>query len=174
MEQWSKRLLWGAIAGALATVPHSLVMAAGRRARLLYNPPPKHIIERATEKTRTRHNLPPPVFQAGWVAAHVGYGAVAGGLYALLGPLLPGRIAERGLLFGILVWAVSYFGLLPSLGLYPSPRDDSKSQQIVLILAHAAYGVATAEIASRFGARVQSADAGHIPHSERAQESALR
>jgi hypothetical protein len=146
-----ERLAEGALAGAVATIPMSLVMAAGRGAGLLRQPPPRQIMKRAERKTGTRHDLDHPAFQTSWVAAHVGYGAGAGAIYALLNRLLPIGTIPRGLIFGGLVWAVSYLGLMPSLGLYPWPHEDRKSRVAVMILAHAIYGLATAETAGFLG-----------------------
>lgn len=151
-----ERLVRGALAGALATAPMSVIIAAGREARLLSNPPPKEIVERTEEKTGTRDDLAQPLFHASWIAAHLGYGAGTGAVYALLDPFLPVGTTGRGLAFGAAVWAVSYLGVMPGLGLYPWPRDDSQSRMAVMILAHAVYGLAIAETVRRLDARGRS------------------
>lgn len=144
-----ERLIGGAVAGILATVPMSVVMAAGRAAGLLYRAPPEQIVDTLEETTGTRDDLPGPLVPASWIAAHLGYGAGAGAIYALLAPFLPVGTTGRGLAFGAAVWAVSYLGVMPGLGLYPWPRDDSKRRMAVMILAHAVYGLATAKAARR-------------------------
>jgi uncharacterized membrane protein YagU involved in acid resistance len=45
-----------------------------------------------------------------------------------------------GISFGLLVWAISYLGLLPALGLYPSPRKDTGRRTAIMVLAHIVWG----------------------------------
>ena len=42
---------------------------------------------------------------------------------------------------------LSYVGLLPRLGLYPWPKNDSASRIITMMVAHAIYGTTTAACA---------------------------
>jgi hypothetical protein len=60
--------------------------------------------------------------------------------------VLPRSDLVAGLLFGGVVWGVSYIGLMPSLNLYPSAEDDSNQRQGVMIAAHAVFGTALANI----------------------------
>ena len=66
--------------------------------------------------------------------------------------MLPRSNLAAGLLFGAAVWGVSYFGLLPSLNLYPSAEDDSNQRQAVMIAAHAVFGTALATVEHRLRA----------------------
>jgi len=50
------------------------------------------------------------------------------------------------LLYGALLWSVSYLGLMPALGLYPWPDEDAKPRLGVMIAAHGVYGLALATI----------------------------
>jgi hypothetical protein len=38
------------------------------------------------------------------------------------------------------VWFQAYVGVLPELGLYPSPTEDNTSRQVVMAAAHVVYG----------------------------------
>ncbi len=137
-------LFFGATAGVMGTVAMSALLVAGRMAGLLGPPPPRRITERIAEHTGADRALSRPAFEASWMAAHVGYGAVCGALYAVVRRALPASPLAAGLLFGGLVWGGSYLGLLPALGIYRGPAEESGSTTGVMIAAHAVYGTATA------------------------------
>lgn len=147
------RIINGGLAGIIATVTMSLVIVAGRRLGLLYTPPPKHITQRVADRLHLSRDLPRPVFQTSWILAHFGYGAVSGVLHALIRDRIPGPRLLGGLLFGGLLWAVSYFGLMPGLRLYPSPEHDSPTRMGTMIAAHAVYGVTLAWAERLLGGR---------------------
>jgi uncharacterized membrane protein YagU involved in acid resistance len=134
----------GALAGLAATVPMTVVIGAGRAAGLMGTPPPVEITENAAEQAGEDPDRQSPEFQAAWLAAHAGYGAVCGVLFAAIRPVLSRSDLAAGLLFGAAVWGVSYFSLMPSLNLYPSAEDDSNQRQAVMIAAHAVFGTALA------------------------------
>jgi Protein of unknown function (DUF1440)/Family of unknown function (DUF6789) len=139
------RLIVGAFAGLIATLPMSLVIAFGRWMRLLWTPPPKQITDSAAKRAGVNPDPSPEAFTVSWIAAHFGYGAACGAAYVLAKPILPSSRPIAGLLFGAAVWSVSYLGIMPALGLYPWPKDDSKSRIAVMIAAHAVFGVVTAK-----------------------------
>lgn len=148
-----RRVIGGTLAGLLATGPMTAVIYAGRRAGLLWNPPPRQITGRALRRLRGQGRMAGPAFQASWLAAHFGYGSAAGVVYSLVRRLLPGRPALAGLTFGEGVWAASYLGLMPEMRLYPRPQQDTGSRTAVMIAAHAVYGVALAELFTRLTGR---------------------
>ena len=141
-------LVRAGLAGLAATVPMTVVIAAGRAAGLLWTPPPVAITENVAERAGENPDRDSPTFQAAWIAAHVGYGAACGALYALMRPLLPRSDMAAGLLFGGAVWGFSYMGVMPALNLYPSAKEDSEPRQAVMIAAHAVFGTALASIDS--------------------------
>ena len=147
----------GALAGLTGTGMMTLAIAAARAAGLLRTPPPAEITARAQEKAADTMGARPraagPPFEAGWLAAHFAYGAACGVGYALIRPLVPAPPVGIGLAYGGAVWGLSYLGLMPALGLYPWPDDDSRSRMAATIAAHAVFGVATAEAERRLAAR---------------------
>jgi hypothetical protein len=131
----------------VATAAMSVVIAAGKAAGLLETPPPKQITARAAHELGIPiHAIPQPAFTASWVLAHAGYGAATGVLYALSRPLLPKSRPLSGLLYGGAVWGISYLGVMPKLGLYPTPDDDRTSRSAVMIAAHAVYGTSLSSL----------------------------
>lgn len=139
-------VLRGSMAGAAATVPMTLVIEAGRAAGWVRTPPPEQITANVAKRAGEEPSRQNPAFQAAWLAAHLGYGAACGALYALIRPLLPRSDVATGLLFGGAVWTVSYLGVLPALELFPPAQDDSPRRQAVMIAAHAVYGISLASI----------------------------
>jgi uncharacterized membrane protein YagU involved in acid resistance len=122
-------------------------MWAAEQMGLMRTPPPKQITASAEAKGDTQPQSR-STFTASWVAAHLGFGMGCGAVFALIRRFLPGNAVLAGLLYGGAVWGVNYAGLLPALGLYPAPDDDSSTRTATMIAAHAVYGVSLAELAS--------------------------
>lgn len=130
----------GAAAGIFGTITMSALMALAKKSGALGEPPPRKLVR------RTLNRLLPLNFDrrktqvdvASW-AAHLGFGAAMGGLFALLArgrrPSLP-----AGVLFGLGVWTVSYVGVIPKLGLMAPPKDDRPGRPTAMVLAHVVYG----------------------------------
>jgi hypothetical protein len=139
----------GAVAGGLATGAMTGVMLAAQRAGLVGELPPRKVTRRALRRLR----FDARVRRARVTAAlsHLGFGMVAGALYGVLA----GRTGDRrpslagGLGYGTLVWAASYAGWLPSLGLMPPPHRDRPGRQPALVLAHMVYGAVLAVLSHR-------------------------
>lgn len=127
-------------AGAVATVGMSALMFAGRRTGLLGRMPPEKITSRAlnalgVERSRREQDAAAAVL-------HVGFGAMAGALFApaLRALRLPLSPMLQGAAFGTLVWAVSYAGWIPALGIMPPPSRDRPRRPEVMLAAHWVYG----------------------------------
>lgn len=154
----------GLLAGALATVPMSGVIALGWVTGLLQSPPPATVAANALGAASDILEVPefavhsavdaPAAFQVGWTTAHLVYGALCGLLF--VGLRAGASAAPRrplGVLFGLLVWLGSYLGLLPALKLYPRPEADSPGRVVVMIVAHIVFGLSLAEIEQRLERR---------------------
>lgn len=134
----------GAIAGTVATLAHTAVMAFAARRGTLGEPPPKKITRgalRAVAPEAARHE---PALNGATVLMHVGFGAAMGALYASLAPRRAQGSVPLGLAFGTAVWAVSYMGWVPALGLMPTPQHDRRGRPTAMIGAHLAFGAALA------------------------------
>lgn len=135
----------GALAGLAGTAAHSVVMAGGKSLGFMPVPAPVEVTENVMRKTGVDETPEGADFTAAWVSSHVAYGMGSGVLFGMIRPMLPSSPVAAGLLFGGAVWAVSYFGIMPKLGLYPSPDEDYEGRAVVMALAHAAFGIAAAE-----------------------------
>jgi uncharacterized membrane protein YagU involved in acid resistance len=139
----------GAIAGLIATGLMTAVIAGGRALRLLNTPPPAQITANLAERAGVDPEEDHLAFRLVWLAAHGGYGVACGAGYVAARPILPRSTALAGLVYGSVIWGASYFGLMPALGLYPWPEDDTKSRLGVMMLAHVVFGVSLAEVERR-------------------------
>jgi uncharacterized membrane protein YagU involved in acid resistance len=152
----------GGVAGLFATAPMTLVLEL-LRDRLPWHQqtlPPHRITMRVLGRIGQRHRLPRREQRLGATfAAHFGYGAAMGSLYAPLQAKLPGPGLVTGLGFGLVVWLVSYLGVLPALSLFPPPQRDAPRRTALMIAGHvvwgATLGLLTPVLAERFRQQTQ-------------------
>ena len=139
-------LIAGALAGGLATVAMSAVMLGAKRAGITGELPPEKIGRRAIEaigdEPPSDHEM-----QAAAAVAHVGFGAAAGALFALLtwNPTAPRSAAisaSAGTLYATGIWLVSYQGWVPALGIMPAASRDRRGRVATMLVAHWVYGAA--------------------------------
>ncbi len=137
------RLILGVICGIAATGPMSVVMVLLHRRlppRERYPLPPREIATKAVQQVAAPEDVDPAVRSALTWLAHFAYGGAAGALYAQGEHRLPGGPALRGPLFGLLVWMVSYFGLLPGLRVLTSAAEHPVRRSALMIAAHLVWG----------------------------------
>jgi hypothetical protein len=122
MTTWIRKLEQGITGGALATLPMSAVMVGAQRLGLLGKHPPEKITQAMLFGIGARPSRGQRKLLA--VAAHFGFGAATGAVFSLARPGEPTllRAALEGAAFGTAVWATSYIGLVPKLGIMPPPR----------------------------------------------------
>jgi uncharacterized membrane protein YagU involved in acid resistance len=159
MSNVMNRLFTGAIAGATATVPMTMVMEAlheqlrGEPDRPL---PPREITESVTAKAGVNDAIPEPDKETLTLVAHFGYGAACGALFGLMAPRNVAAAVGCGTLFGLGVWAGSYLGWLPALNVRHDARQDPPARNALMIAAHLVWG-ATAGLAVASGRREEHA-----------------
>lgn len=140
MNGVARSALAGAAAGGLATLGMSAFMFAGRRAGLLGRMPPEKITARALDalgvhRSRRGQDVAASVM-------HLAFGAGAGAVFepARRALRLPVPAALQGAVFGTAVWAVSYMGWVPALGIMPPPERDRPGRPAIMLAAHWVYG----------------------------------
>jgi uncharacterized membrane protein YagU involved in acid resistance len=106
--------------------------------------PPAILTRDIQKKTPLPDNLSSEMQQELTMISHFGYGALGGIVFAALSPKISKSPLLKGTLFGLGVWAGSYYGLTPSLGLAPQAKHMTKSRNAMMILAHIVWGASLA------------------------------
>jgi uncharacterized membrane protein YagU involved in acid resistance len=150
------KVLAGAAAGAMATVPMTMVMETlhdrlpGEVPRPL---PPREIAEGLAVKFGVNRTLSERDMQNLTLALHVGYAALTGAVFSMVAPRRTASGMAAGATFGLGVWAASYLGWLPVFGVRQPIRYDPLPRTGLMIAAHLAWGATAglllAAIASR-------------------------
>jgi uncharacterized membrane protein YagU involved in acid resistance len=141
LESSAVRALVGAVSGIVATGPMTAAMIGLHRnlpPHERHALPPGQIVDRIAGRLARR--MDPEDRAATTIVAHFAYGGATGALYALAAPSLRASPLVKGLVFGGLVWSVSYLGLLPGLRiLKPATRHDPR-RNALMIAAHLVWG----------------------------------
>ncbi len=144
----------GAVAGAAATIPMTLAMAAMHRRLPLwqrYRLPPRTITLRLANRVGIGRHLDEPARSAATVAGHFGYGALVGAVYAVTCGARRERPVVAGAAFGLAVWGASYLGWIPAAGIMRPATDQPTERTALMIAAHLVFGTATTLAADRLG-----------------------
>lgn len=137
------RIASGAVAGVVATVPMSGLMAVAKGAHLLGEPPPKKITRAALRRVTPRAARDSAVIDVASVVAHLGFGAAMGALYSvMLGRRRPTVLS--GAAFGTAVWALSYAGWVPAARIMPMPEHDRPGRPSSMLVSHWVFGASLA------------------------------
>jgi hypothetical protein len=133
--------LRGTFGGLVATGAMSVPMLLGSRFGRMGKQPPERITEDALDAVdveldseRAEHMLA--------TAAHVLFGAGAGALFGVLHSRLEpaGSPIVHGIGFGVIVWATSYLGWVPMLGILPPAPRDRPDRSRIMFASHLVYG----------------------------------
>jgi hypothetical protein len=145
-------LITGALAGLAATAPMTLAMEAMHRylpAVERYPLPPRLITEKIIEKTGGGGRLFEEEHRRLSLAAHFAYGAAAGAVYAPLAARMGFSPMAGGALYGLTVWAGSYLGLLPAIGILRPATQHPARRTALMIAAHVVWGATTGALIGR-------------------------
>ena len=137
--------LAGAVSGLVATVPMTVAMLVMQRLlprREQSTLEPRRISDDMLRKVDLDDDLSERGKQKVSVAAHFGYGAGTGMIYALADRFLPLPRGLRGPAYGMLVWAASYAGWLPAVKTLPPPQRRPAGRNLLLIVSHLVWGAA--------------------------------
>lgn len=148
------RLLTGALAGLIATVPMSLAMDLLRRRlppRERYRLPPRQITDRLLRRVGLHQTTGEDDRQWLTLATHFGYGAAVGAVYAAAPARAPVPRAISGPIFGLVVWAASYMAWLPLVGLFHPATDEPAGRNWLMIGAHLVWGGALGMLVPALG-----------------------
>jgi hypothetical protein len=138
------RILTGAIAGLVATVPMTAWMLLGKK-RLSWRSqdalPPTQITRRTLQQIDLHDDLSCEAEAALTAINHFAYGTGAGAVYGgLFAPQSAVSATASGVVYGLGVWGGSYLGWLPAAGLYRRPSQDTSERIALMIGAHIVWG----------------------------------
>ncbi len=141
MQRDLKAVIDGSVGGGIGTIAMSAVMMAAQKTDIMGGQPPELITAAALDAASIRRKVDTQHVLA--VLMHFGFGVVTGAFFGLLHRRLrpPIAAAPHGVVFGTLVWAVSYKGWVPALGIIPPPERDRPGRPISMVLAHWVYGL---------------------------------
>ena len=139
----SVRFLAASAAGLAATAPMTAFMEASFRALPAEEQeplPPRKITMKVADELEVKDELSEPQRLGATMAAHFAYGTFVGGGYGLIAPHIPLPPVAAGIVYGLGVWAGSYLGLLPALGLHRAATKEPAERNALMIGAHVVWG----------------------------------
>ena len=134
--------------GFLATVPMSLCMLLGWRLlprQEKYHLPPRLITDELTARVGIANHLSENQLVGLTIFSHFAYGALTGGLYALVEHVIPLHARLKGVLAGITIWVGSYLGWLPAMEILTPATQHPWRRNLLMLVAHAIWGVTLGE-----------------------------
>ena len=137
------RLLLGSVAGIVGTAAMTVAMRALHRRlppRHRYPLPPREIVQRMTPENLDAA-LAERRLQDLTMAAHFGYGAGTGALYAVA-RLRPDPVSGAG--YGVLIWAASYLGWIPAFRILKPATNHPLGRDALMIAVHLVWGAVMA------------------------------
>jgi uncharacterized membrane protein YagU involved in acid resistance len=159
------KLLLGALAGLVGTAAMTATMRALHRrlpVQQRYPLPPREIIHEVLPEPAER-TMPEHHRQNLTIAAHFGYGAATGALYAMT---RPPQSAGLGALYGVLVWGASYLGWIPGARILRPATQHPGRRNALMLASHLVWGAtmaATLHELQRANAEIFASDA--VRHS---------
>lgn len=141
MQRDVQAILDGALGGAVGTVGMSGLMLAADKAGLMGEHPPDKIAGAALDAIGV-HDRDEETQDAVAVVLHLGFGMGCGAIFGVLHRRLPFRVPAvlHGMLFASLIWATSYEGWVPALGIMPPASRDRPDRPRVMFAVHLVYG----------------------------------
>ncbi len=137
-------LINGAVSGFVATLPMTLAMLVLNRTlppRESDTLPPVEITDNLIEKAPVPEASVSQKQLLGLsLVNHFAYGSTVGALMPAAAKAIPGMPVQKGIVYGLMVWSVSYLGLMPAMKLYPNAKDEPARMNTLMILAHVVWG----------------------------------
>jgi len=143
MNRQLQGLTQGAVAGAVATAAMTGVMrivhaVTGSGHEIA----PKPITVNMLAKVGLHDNVDEDTKNVLAIVNHWAYGMGCGAVFGMVRKWsklrLPGVL--QGAVFGIIVWAISYMGWVPAVGLLPAGWNQDPARRRELFLAHIVFG----------------------------------
>ena len=150
MQRDARAIMDGALGGVIGTAGMSAFMLAAGKAGLMVEQPPDAIagaaLDAAGVEMRDEEQQ-----DALATLLHFGFGTSCGALFGVLHRRLPFRVpaALHGMVYAFLIWATSYQGWIPALGIMPPASRDHPRRPLTMIIAHFIYGALLGTVVAR-------------------------
>jgi hypothetical protein len=142
-QHLAAEVLDGAVGGLVATLPMTIVMLLIHQ-RLphaqRYPLEPQILTDKTVRRLGLGKRLGRQQRQTVATLAHFGFGAAAGAAFGPLARWLPLPPVIAGLVYGLVVWAASYAGWVPALGMLNPPNRRPQGRNAMMIAAHLVWG----------------------------------
>lgn len=150
MQRDVRAIVDGALGGVVGTAGMSAFMLAAGKAGLMGEQPPDKIAGAVLDAADI-HMREEEEQDALAMLLHFGFGISCGALFGVLHRRLPFRVpaALEGMIFAFLIWATSYQGWIPALGIMPPASRDHPRRPLTMILAHFIYGALLGTVVAR-------------------------
>ena len=135
----------GFIAGVVATGPMTVAMILWHRSLPVnerYPLPPREITMKLAQATGLSDLMSSEMRSAATLVSHFGYGGGAGALYGAVADEIPGPAIAKGVAAGLLLWTISYLGLMPGTGILKEATGHPARRNVLMIVAHVVWGAA--------------------------------
>lgn len=143
----------GALAGLIATLPMSITMLVLHRMlprSERYPLPPEQITGEIADRIGAESAGRGLLRDIMSVIAHFSFGASAGSLFVPFKKYSPLPSILSGMLYGLIVWFVSYQGWIPRAKILPPASEHPARRNVLMILAHLVWGSVLALLLRRW------------------------
>lgn len=140
----------GATAGLVGTGPMTVFMLLTQRflpKGQRYTLPPEMITQQLAKRAHVRQHMNKRVILGATMVSHFAYGATMGMIYSPLEKLVPLPAVLKGVIFGLFIWAASYLGLLPLLGISAAGEKEPMKRNLMMVAAHILWGATLGVVA---------------------------
>lgn len=122
-----------------------------------YPLPPRIITRQLASKVGIDADLDDASTKIATIVAHFGYGTTMGAIYGAITPR-NWTGPTTGVAFGMAVWAGSYLGALPALGILTPATKHPVRRNLLMIAAHVVWGSALGATAHGLGETCEEDD----------------
>lgn len=144
---------YGAMAGAIAAACMTVIRTSARRWGIIEKTVPQAVEEWLTERAGIGGRSHPLVHHLADQILHFGYGAALGACYGLAVRRRTRTVLARGAAYGVATWLFGSWLVMPLIRAKQSPWRKRASENAVDVVAHIAYGMATALVAEELSSQ---------------------
>ena len=133
----------GTVAGIIATLPMTMFMLLMQRILPEWQQfalPPERITTELATRANVAQQMDKPQRIGTALVSHFGYGGNMGALYVPFARKVALPPAAKGAIFGLLVWAGNYLGLLPALKISEAAPQQPLRRNVLMVAAHLIWG----------------------------------